>query len=223
MEKIIDLAKKIENTELQDKIISFLENPTISIETFGDELTIEEAPASKKVHQSYKGGLIEHTIAVTYITIEIINILQKVYQIDFVNKDLAIAGAILHDFYKPLTYTKSGSTYERSRLGSKIDHTSLIFAEAWHRKLPIELLHIILSHHGKGSSAQPRSLEALVLHLADYLDSQLLGDILLGAETIIKQVGRHVKIDNSKFAALICSLMTTKGIQGVREYLDTLK
>ncbi|HUY00489.1 MAG TPA: HD domain-containing protein [Candidatus Deferrimicrobium sp.] len=222
MEALIDLAKQIENAELRETIISFLESPTTSIETFGDELTIEEAPASKRVHHSYKGGLIEHTIAVTSIAIEIINVLQKVYQIDFISRDLTIAGALLHDIYKPLTYAKSGSAYERSRLGSKIDHTSLIFGEALHRKLPLELLHIILSHHGKGSSAQPRSLEALVLHLADYIDSQLLGDILLGAESIIKRAGRRVKIDNSKFAAFICKLMTTKGIQGVKEYLDTL-
>ncbi|NVM55824.1 MAG: HD domain-containing protein [Candidatus Helarchaeota archaeon] len=222
MEPLIDLARKIENVDLREKIITFLEDPKISIETFGDELTPEEAPASKIYHHSYKGGLIEHIVGTTLIAIEIANMLKKVHQIDFINKDLLIAGGILHDIYKPLTYNQDGLKYERSRLGSKIDHTSLIFAEAWTRKFPLELLHIILAHHGKGSPAQPRSLEALILHLADFVDSNLLGDILIGAQKIMERTGKKEKIENSKFAAIICDIMAKEGIQGVKNYLATL-
>ncbi len=203
METLIELAKKIENNNLREKLISFLNAPEISIRIFGDEVTFEEAPASKKYHHSYKGGLIEHTIGVTLIALEITKMLKKVYQIDFVNKDLLIAGGILHDFYKHLTYNQAGQKYERSRLGSKLDHTSLIFAEIWTRKFPLDLLHLILSHHGKGGSASPRSLEALILHLADYVDSNLLGDILIGAQKIMDRIGKRQKIENSKFATII--------------------
>lgn len=221
MEALIDLAQKIEDNKLREIIISFLNNPEISIETFGDEMTFEEAPASKIYHHSYRGGLIEHTIGVTLIAIEIANILQKVHQIDFINKDLIIAGGILHDFYKPLTYHQAGSKYERSRLGSKIDHTSLAFAEAWTRKFPLDLIHLILSHHGKGSLAPPRSLEALILHVADYVDSNLLGDILIGAQKIMERAGKPQKIENSKFAAIICDIMAKEGIDGVKKFLET--
>ncbi len=222
MEALIDLASQIQDRDLREKILSFLKNPAISINTFGDELTIEEAPASKKVHHSYEGGLIEHTVGTTLIAIELVNILQKAHQIDFINKDLVIAGAILQDIYKPLTYTKKGSEYGRSMLGSKIDHTSLIFGEAWNRGFPLELLHIILSHHGKGSAAPPRSLEALIVHLADYVDSYIFNEVLLGARKITKWAGKDIKIENSKFAAMICQIMTLEGISGVKKFLETL-
>jgi len=219
MEALIELAQKIENAELRDKVIDFLKNPSISIETYGDELSIDDAPASKFDHQSYEGGLIEHTVATTLIAIEIVKVLEQVYQIDFIEKDLIIAGAILHDIYKPLTYHKDGAEYDRSRLGSKIDHTSLIFAEAWTRQFPLELLHIILSHHGEASSTKPRTLEALILHLADYIESSLLGDILKGAEQILERAKKKRKIDNSKFAAMICHIMGKEGLEGVKKYL----
>jgi 7,8-dihydroneopterin 2',3'-cyclic phosphate phosphodiesterase len=222
MEVLIDLAQKIEDPKLREKVISFLKNPEISLETFGDEMTIEDAPASKRVHHSYYKGLIQHTVSVTLIAMEIANVLQEAYQIDFIEKDLIIAGGILHDIYKPLTYAKNGEKYERSRLGSKIDHTSLIFAEAWHREFPLELLHVILSHHGKGAATIPRSLEALILHLADYVDSNLMGDILLGAQNIVKRTGKRFKIEDSTFAARICNIMAKEGLPSVKEYLDSL-
>lgn len=223
MEVLMDLAGKIENGDLREKIISFLKDPSVSVKIFGDELTIEEAPASKKYHHSYAGGLIEHIVGTILIALEIVNMLQKVHQIDFINKDLIIAGGILHDICKPLTYTKENSKYERSRLGSKIDHTSLIFGEIWSRKFPLELIHIVLAHHGKGSAAQPRSLEALVLHLADYVDSNLLGDILIGAQKIMERVGKKSRNDNSKFAAMICAVMAKDGIEGVKRQLTNLE
>lgn len=222
MEPLIELAQKIADTDLRGKVIDFLKNPEISIGTFGDELSIEEAPASKRYHQSYKGGLIEHIVATTLIAMEIVKVLEQVYQIDFISKDLIIAGGILHDIYKPLTYNKVGAAYERSRLGSKIDHTSLVFAEAWTRKFPLELLHILLAHHGEASPAKPRTLEALILHLADATESSLLGDILKGAEKIAERTGKKRKIENSKVAARICYLMDKEGLEGVKQFLSSL-
>ena len=219
MEPLLDLAQRIENADLKDKVIDFLKNPNISIELYGDELSIEDSPASKIDHQSYEGGLIEHTVATALIAMEIVKVLEQVYQIDFIDKDLILAGAILHDIYKPLTYHKDGTEYDRSRLGSKIDHTSLIFAEAWNRRFPIELLHILLSHHGDASPAKPRTLEALILHLADFIESNLLGDILKGAQQILELAKKKRKIDNSRFAAMICKIMGKEGLEGVKRYL----
>ncbi len=221
METLINLAQQIENAELREKVISFLKNPKISIETFGDELAIEDSPASKEVHQSYEKGLIEHTLSVTLIALEIVKVIQKVYNIDFINRDLIIAGGLLHDLYKPLTYTKPNSKYRRSRLGSKIDHTSLMFAELWVRKFPLDLLHVVLAHHGKGAAIPPRSLEALILHLADYVDSNLFSDILQGARKIAERAGKKVIIKNSQLAARICFIMAKDGIEGVQKFLST--
>jgi 7,8-dihydroneopterin 2',3'-cyclic phosphate phosphodiesterase len=220
MRELIELAQKIQDLRLREQVISFLNNPSISIPQFGDELDIEAAPASKAVHHSYERGLIEHILSVTHIALEIVNVIEKIYKIDFVNRDVIIAGALLHDIYKPLTYSKDGQKYERSRLGSKIDHTSLIFAEAWSRKFPLEVLHVILAHHGKGAPAQPRSLEAVIVHLADYVDSEIMNDVLLGAKKIVKRTGKTITVDNSRFAAMICQVMAKDGIKGVEQFLS---
>ena len=79
MEALMELAEMIEDIDLREQVISFLKKPSISIKTFGDELTLQESPASKKVHHSYEGGLIEHTIGTTLLAIELVNLLEKVF------------------------------------------------------------------------------------------------------------------------------------------------
>jgi hypothetical protein len=55
--------------------------------------------------------------------------------------------------------------------------------------------------------------------LADYIESSLLGDILKGAEQILERAKKKRKIDNSKFAAMICHIMGKEGLEGVKKYL----
>ena len=219
MEDLKKLAGQIQSKKLRKIVFDALNDPdNVLIEKFGDELNFESSPASKKVHQSYPGGLIEHTLAVTELALSMSEVFEKIYGAN-INRDILISGGILHDFYKYLTYKEENNKYERSRIGSKIDHLTLTVSEFYQRDIPIELLHVLVAHHGKGGPTPPRSLEALIVHLADVCDSEFMNETLLGAQAISQNAGIKVKDWNSKKAINICKIMTDKGIDEVKEYL----
>ena len=220
MEDLKKLANQITSKELKKIVLDALNDPDrVLIQKFGDELDFESSPASKRVHQSYPGGLIEHTLALTELALGIAKVFEKIYGAE-INRDLLISGGILHDFYKYLTYKKENNKYERSRIGSKIDHLTLTVAEFYRRDIPIDLLHVLVAHHGKDGPTPPRSLEALIVHLADVCDSEFMNETLLGAQAIAKDAGVKIKEWNSKLAIEICKIMAEKGIEGVKKYLD---
>lgn len=136
------------------------------------------APAAKRVHHAYLGGLAVHTLSV----LRLLRSMQSVY--DFLNADLLITAGILHDIGKieEYTYKKSINISDRGRLLGHIVIGSEMVAERlrqipeFPKDLRLKILHMILSHHGEkewGSPKQPLFSEALVLHYADNLDSKI--------------------------------------------------
>jgi len=100
------------------------------------------------------------------------------------NRDLVLAGVLLHDVGKTaeLTYQRS---FSYSDAGNLIGHISM---EAdwinqavaripdFPEQLRLLVLHIVLSHHGKlefGSPVLPKTPEALLVHYLDDLDGKL--------------------------------------------------
>lgn len=131
-------------------------------------------PASMKLHHAYIGGLLEHTIDVTNLALAIAE------QQKNVNKDLIIAGALLHDIGKiselssniGFPYTTEGRLLGHIALGALIVQKTALSLEIKSTKL-VELNHIILSHHGdveKGSPIPCQSKEAFIVHYADMLN-----------------------------------------------------
>lgn len=137
-----------------------------------------DAPAAVTHHHNYLGGLLEHTVSVTTIAAFLAD-----SQRQPINRDLVIAGAILHDIGKMKAYDWSGCTIERSADGKLIDHIPLgvmmlkpYLDEFADTDLAQHLLHIIVSHHGIkewGSPVEPATQEAKIIHLADLADSRL--------------------------------------------------
>lgn len=136
------------------------------------------APAAKRVHHAYLGGLAVHTLSV----LRLLRSMQSVYE--FLNVDLLITAGILHDIGKieEYTYKKSINISDRGRLLGHIVIGSEMVAERlrqipdFPKDLRLKVLHMILSHHGEkewGSPKQPLFPEALVLHYADNLDSKI--------------------------------------------------
>ncbi|UCD06053.1 MAG: HD domain-containing protein [candidate division WOR-3 bacterium] len=136
------------------------------------------APAAKRVHHAYLGGLAVHTLSV----LRLLRSMQSVYE--FLNADLLITAGILHDVGKieEYTYKKSINISDRGRLLGHIVIGSEMVAERlrqipdFPKDLRLKILHMILSHHGEkewGSPKQPLFPEALVLHYADNLDSKI--------------------------------------------------
>ncbi len=219
MEQLKKLAQQIKSEEIRSIVDEALNKPNnLKLEKFGDEVDFESSPASKKVHHSYPGGLIEHTLAVTEMSLGLATVIEKVYDVKM-NKDLLIAGGILHDFYKTMTYKKDGDKYDRSVIGAKIDHLTLTVSEFYDR-VPLDLLHVLVAHHGKGGPTTPRSLEALIVHLADYCDSEFMNETLFGAKDLSQKAGKKIKNWNSKKAIEICQFMAAGGLDGVKKYLN---
>jgi 3'-5' exoribonuclease len=151
---------------------------------FQDELreTFIKAPAAKKIHHNYIGGLLEHSVSVARLCKHV----SQVYPA--LNQDLLVTGALLHDLGKIAEYqmkiipeyTVSGRMMGHIVLGSemlgeKIRSLRNSMGE-FPEELEIMLKHLVLSHHGSlefASPVVPLFPEALVLHMMDNLDAKM--------------------------------------------------
>ena len=136
-------------------------------------------PAAKGMHHAYIGGLLEHTLSMAALARH----LARHY--DYVNIDLLLSGALLHDLGKAEEYTLEEG-FDRTEDGRLVGHivrgVVLIEQAATGLGFPAaelqQLIHLIVSHHGTqewGSPVVPRTLEAVLLHQIDLLDSRVGG------------------------------------------------
>ncbi|MGB7055226.1 MAG: HD domain-containing protein [bacterium] len=136
------------------------------------------APAAKKVHHAYLGGLAVHTLSV----LRLLDSIMSAY--NFLSADLLITAGILHDVGKiyEYTYKKRIDFSDRGRLlghiviGSEMVAARIGQIPDFPADLSLKILHMILSHHGEvewGSPKPPLFPEALVLHFADNLDAKM--------------------------------------------------
>lgn len=173
MKKLIELAKKIENLELREKVINFLKDPKLSHKDFEKypREEIEKAGAVFTVSSPHgsviaKRDVLNHTTALVELCEKTAEVVEKNYKIP-INKDNLIAAAILHDIMKMFEWKREGEELEHS--GILLDHTILGVAELYHRGFPEEVLHLIASHAGEAGTTPPRNYEALILHYIDTL------------------------------------------------------
>ena len=132
-------------------------------------------PAGMRMHHAYIGGLLQHSVDVAGIAIALAE------QIGNVDKDLVVAGALLHDIGKLREISSQiGFPYtNEGRLLGHIAMSIIIVQEAAAKlKLPSarleQLQHILLSHHGdneKGSPVECATKEAFIVHYADEIDA----------------------------------------------------
>jgi 3'-5' exoribonuclease len=139
-----------------------------------------DAPAARHMHHAYIGGLLEHTLSMATLGLH----LSEHYP--YVNKDLLLAGILLHDAGKALEYDV-GCGFDFTDDGRLVGHivravTMVERAAASVSALSTEqlrhLVHLIASHHGTqewGSPIVPKTLEAILLHQLDLLDSRVQG------------------------------------------------
>lgn len=219
------LANKIRNKSLRRKTIELLENPTFEVNgKLYSGLSLEEAPAGRSHHHSYLGGYIEHVVSASNIALAMCDSVEKVYH-GKVNRDLVIAGMLLHDIYKPATYevNKDGS-YGSAPLADFLDHLSIATTELVRRGFPLELVHIISAHHGEYGPIRPRTVEALICHLADFADSRLNGEVLNAAAYLTRRaVGQEMYGLTSKEAFEIIHSKAVEGWKGVAKTVERIR
>ena len=134
-------------------------------------------PAGKAWHHAYINGLLEHTL-------EIIKICKTACDIHpELNRNLIIAGAILHDFGKveELTYETNFDYTDKGKLIGHIVIAAMRIEEkakeipGFPETLKNQLIHLVLSHQGKlehASPVVPKMPEAVVLYHADEMSAK---------------------------------------------------
>lgn len=146
----------------------------------GETLALfQRAPAAKKLHHAYIGGLIEHTLS-------IVGMAEKAAShYPLIDRDMLVAGALVHDLAKieefdfarpPFGYTDRGRLVGHLALGAEMVRKAAEQTEGVSAEQVDLLMHIILSHHGQhayGAPILPMTPEAILLHHLDDMDAKM--------------------------------------------------
>ena len=142
----------------------------------------KKAPAAKNMHHAYLGGLLVHTVSMVFLADKI----AEHYRGGSIDRDLLIAGAILHDIGKlrefeylyKIDYTDEGRLLSHIVIGLKMIDEKLDKLQNFPKELEILLKHLVVSHHGSrefGSPEVPKTIEAILLNYVDEIDSKVNG------------------------------------------------
>ena len=216
------LLRKIADKSLRKKTFELLEKPTFEVGGKAySGMPLALAPAGRSHHHAYPGGYVEHVVSSANIALALCDSVERIYH-GKVNRDLVVAGMLVHDLFKPLTYTvnRQGS-YGSTPLADYLDHLSMGIAELVRRGFPLELVHIVAAHHGEYGPTRPRTIEALVCHLADFTDSRLNGEVLDAAAYLARRTGgQELSGMTSKEAFEIVQSKAVEGWEGVAKTLE---
>ncbi len=134
--------------------------------------------AARAMHHNYMGGLLEHSLSVT----QICDFMAPRYK--FVNRDILIAAAMLHDIGKlwelssfpENEYTDNGQLLGHIVIGTELISEQTAKIPDFPPALAMLLKHCIVGHHGEyefGSPQLPKTIEAFILHCADNTDAKI--------------------------------------------------
>ena len=165
------LVVQVKNPHIRELLLGFLDDPEVGP-------AFRRAPAAKGVHHPFLGGLCEHTLSVLQLGWRICD---HYPQLD---RDLITAGCLLHDLGKTRELT-SETGFDYSDEGRLVGHLVMTCQwihervqriEGFPRELEWHLVHLVAAHHGQlefGSPKVPHTMEAMVVHALDDLDSRV--------------------------------------------------
>jgi len=149
----------------------------------------KRAAAARRNHHAHRGGLLRHTAQMMRSALAVCSVYPSL------NRDVLLAGALFHDTGKlwEMCPPEQGFDIPRDIRGELLGHISIgveLVNTLW-RKLPLDdwrdlhpateevrlhLLHLVAAHHGElqyGSPVEPKTPEAIALHMIDNLDARL--------------------------------------------------
>ncbi len=166
-------------------------------------------PGAIEIHHARKGGLIEHTLEVA----RIVRLICEMYP--EINRDIAIAGALLHDIGKvdEIAVTSRIKSEVKGQMLGHIVYGTLRLSQVMDQlgtpeDLKGKLLHILISHHGSleyGSPKEPMTLEAFAVSHADSMSAHIMQiidfielnkDQTEDATMYNKRLGRNIYLRN---------------------------
>lgn len=137
----------------------------------------KSAPAAKKLHHAWLGGLLEHVLALVRVCRATAPFYPEV------DPDLLVAGAVLHDIGKlrelswerGFSYTTEGQLIGHITIGLRMLEEKVRGLPDFPERLRLLVEHMILSHHGRyefGSPKLPMTPEAMLLSALDDLEAK---------------------------------------------------
>jgi len=171
-QRLETLIEEIDDSHLKQLLFRIISDPDVASR-------FKVAPAARGMHHAFRSGLLEHTVSMATVGRR----LAAHYE---AHEGLVVAGCILHDFGKiweldigaSIEYTDDGRLL--GHMTMEVIHVDRAISEldAFPPELRRQLLHILLAHHGEyeyGSQKRPKTPEALLVHMADLLDSKMAG------------------------------------------------
>jgi 3'-5' exoribonuclease len=175
---------------------------------YGERL--RRSAGARNYHHARRGGLVEHTAQMMRAG----NAIAAVYPA--LNRDLLLAGILFHDSGKlwENCFPKESFIMPHDFRAELIGHLSMgieLMNRLWQRLkespefaswkmlapdsdlVRLHLIHLIVAHHGEkqfGSPVEPKTPEAMALHLIDNLDAKL--EMMFAAYQFGKRLGRDV-------------------------------
>jgi len=139
---------------------------------------LREHPAAKVMHHAYLGGLLEHTVSMAELALKAADHYPEL------DRDLLLVGVLFHDLGKTVElgampandYTLPGRLVGHVVIGRDLVRDRCAAIPDFPEDLELHLEHLVLSHQGKreyGAAVEPMTVEALVLHFIDDLDSKI--------------------------------------------------
>jgi 3'-5' exoribonuclease len=161
------------------------------LQEFGDRM--RRAAGARNYHHARRGGLVEHVAQM----MRSIDAVAGVYPA--LNRDLLLAGVLFHDSGKlwENCFPRDSFIMPYEVRGELVGHVSIgveLVNRLWQRlkesedftqwsslipdseSVRLHLIHLVAAHHGEkqfGSPVEPRTPEAITLHLIDNLDAKL--------------------------------------------------
>jgi 3'-5' exoribonuclease len=172
-ERLLTIIDSIEKEYIKDLFKEFWRDKDFV-------LKFKTAPAAKKMHHAYIGGLLEHTLSMALLADKV------AAHYKGVDRDLLIAGAILHDIGKITEYTYSfnidysdkGRLLSHIAIGLEMLNEKIVEVNDFPDEQAMLLKHLIVSHHGArefGSLEPPKTIEAVMLNYIDEIDAKVNG------------------------------------------------
>jgi 3'-5' exoribonuclease len=168
---IVNVVSAFSDTELKNVVLGMLSDNRENMVSF---------PAAEKLHHAMRGGLLYHTLSIVRLAESVCAIYP------FVDRELLLSGAILHDIAKIREYSLSpagvvdGHTLEGMLLGHLVMGAEDVGRKCDELGISSEkkylLQHMLISHHGKlefGAAVRPAFIEAELLSQLDLLDANI--------------------------------------------------
>jgi len=169
-EKLLEILPEIdwiEDADLREKVIATWID---GLERGGwrpEDVDRMPFTLAKKVSSSFA----QHVRSVTRICAFVADTFDEIYGgVDLkLDKDLLLAGALLHDVGKLVEMEEAGGTFRKSAAGKLVRHAFSGVALADAHGLPASVQHMIGTHSKEGDPFK-RTPESVVLHLADFMN-----------------------------------------------------